>query len=148
MLAYVCQRHIICYIFQLSNCAYWVLQKENRHFCTLYSTFTSILLVCGVEPLPSRTSLCAELMQQSAVGGWRRAAWPGSSWVSRGVSEEDDCERERFSVQAGHKSPGSGFHGVDEDRWVHVWLNMHRITGKAGGDSLIEMSPTESFNGK
>ncbi|GLD53962.1 anoctamin-5 isoform X4 [Lates japonicus] len=23
---------------------------------------------------------------------------------------------------------------------------MHRITGKAGGDSLIEMSPTESFN--
>lgn len=26
--------------------------------------------------------------------------------------------------------------------------DMHRITGKAGGDSLIEMSPTDSFNGE
>lgn len=31
---------------------------------------------------------------------------------------------------------------------LNVDLNMRRITGKAGGDSLIEMSPTDSSNGE
>ncbi len=53
----------------------------------------------------------------------------------------------------GQKPPGWGYRyrgvALHEDRPArHEGLNMHRITARAGEDSLIEMSPTNSFNGE
>ncbi len=61
------------------------------------------LLACGVEPLPSRTSLRAEVMRQSAVSGWRRAAGHVTWWVSRGVSEQEDWRRTARSSGVGRQ---------------------------------------------
>lgn len=74
--------------------------------------------------------------------------------LTRCVTEESlKKSPEKRHRKAGQKSLGSGNLGVDEDQQQarlgkHERLNMHRITGKSGGDSLIEMSPTESFNGE
>lgn len=91
---------------------------------------------------PREPSLRAGVMRQPAG----EAGQPGPP----GAEEEQDDERLGAQAWEGRDGRPPWTRGQKKKSAARIQeaADMHRITGKAGGDSLIEMSPTDSFNGE
>lgn len=87
------------------------------------------LLAGDVEPLPGPNLPLrrAGVMQQSASGGGKEGGYPGAA-----------AGAHRSLVHGQEPSAGGEITTILEQ------VKMRRITGKSGGDSLIEMSPSDS----
>lgn len=90
--------------------------------------------------------LWAEVMRQHAAVSGGKEGRESGAWAGKCLSKGDSLKKDRpKSLRRGKSSQFQP--GLDESRWARR-LNMHRVTGRSGGDNLIEMSPSDSYSGE